>query len=89
MGLQDKLFDLLDEQPLLPSQAKTLIEKILGCPELPEPEVDMPGFRDALKAALGRMPTVYNPVRKSMTPWVDVSALQRMLNKGKGGCNIS
>jgi len=32
MGLQDKLFDLLDEQPLLPSQAKTLIEKILGCP---------------------------------------------------------
>jgi len=89
MGLQDKLFDLLDEQALLPSQAKTLIEKILGCPELPEPEVDMAGFRAALKDALGRAPNVYNPVTKSMKPWIDVSALNRVLNKGKGGCAVS
>ena len=30
MGLQDKLFDLLDERPLLPSQCKQLIERLLG-----------------------------------------------------------
>lgn len=89
MGLQDKLFDLLDEQPLLPSQAKTLIEKIIGCSELPEPEVDQKFFWETLKKELARLPPVYNPVTKTMKPWVDLSALQRMLNKGKGGCVIS
>jgi len=89
MGLQDKLFDLLDEQPLLPSQAKVLIEKILGCSELPEPEVDMEGFRKALTAALNKYPKVYNPVTHTMTPWIDMSKLNRMLKGGKGGCIVS
>ena len=31
-GLHDKLYDILDEQPLLPSQAKQLIERLWGAP---------------------------------------------------------
>lgn len=91
MGLQDKLFDLLDEQSLLPSQAKTLIEKIVGCKELPEPEIDQKLFFDSLRRELSNLPPVYNPVFKTMKPWIDVSKLQRLLNKGKdkGDCIIS
>merc|ERR1719453_2277448 len=39
-GLQEKLFDLLDEQPMIPSQCKQFIEFVLGCKPLPEPEAD-------------------------------------------------
>ena len=40
MGLPDKLFDLLDERPFLPSQFKQLTEPTLGCLELPEPDLE-------------------------------------------------
>ena len=96
MGLQDKLFDLLDETPLMPSQTKQLIEKILGCAELPEPEVDLGAFKDALLKVLGtrELPAVYNPLTKRMAPWVDVQAVSRHIktrgqNGGGGGCAIS
>lgn len=91
MGLQEKLFDLLDESPLLPSQAKLLCERVLGCAELPEPEVDPDGFAKALKAALSRLPAVYNPIRGAMTPWVDVNKILHPPSpsrRGKGGCTI-
>ena len=89
MGLQDKLFDLLDEQPLLPSQAKQLCERILGCAELPEPEVDPDGFRAALKGALGELPAVHHPMRRGMAPWVDVHLLMRSLKGGANGGGFS
>lgn len=87
LGLQDKLFDLLDEQPLHPTQAKTLIEKLLGCEELPEPEIDVKVFLQAVRDALAKLPKVYNPVRGTMTPWIDVAALSR-LARGSGGCAL-
>lgn len=90
MGLQEKLFDLLDESTLLPTQAKRVCELVLGCNELPEPEADPDGFRAELKAALAKLPPVYNPVRKSMTPWIDVKALERSFKGNSGsGCVIS
>lgn len=93
LGLQDKLFDLLDETPLLPSQAKQVIERVLGCAELTEPEVDAGAFFAQLKAALASLPRVYNPMSGAMAPWVDVHALQkhirRMTGGGGGGCVVS
>lgn len=38
---------------------------------------------------MARMPKVYNPVKRAMTAWVDLNALQRMVNKGKGGCVLA
>ena len=84
MGLQDKLFDLMDETALLPSQAKQLCERILGCGELPEPEVDPEGFRTVLREALTRLPPVYSPVKQAMAPWVDVDKVL-----GGGACIVS
>lgn len=85
MGLHEKLFDLMDEAPLLPSQAKRLCECILGCAPLPEPEVEPEEFTVALDAALARLPPVYNPVRRAMMPWVDAQAVLRKGGGGKGG----
>lgn len=53
-GLPEKLFDLLDEAPMIPSQAKAFIEFVLGCKPLPEPEVDPAAFLAAVNDALQR-----------------------------------
>jgi hypothetical protein len=79
MGLHEKIFDLLDETALLPSQAKLLVERLLGCSPLPEPEADLHGFSTELKRVLAVLPPVYNPVTKRMAPWIDASKLQRHL----------
>jgi len=83
-GLQDRLFDLLDEKALLPSQAKELTERLLGCDHLPEPEVDPSAFKKALEAALKSSRPTYNPITKKMAPWVSSSTI---LAKG-GGCSV-
>lgn len=92
LGMRDKLFDLLDERPLLPSQCKQLLERVLGCEELPEPELEAEGFQRKLKAELGCLPPVYNPMSGTMTPWVDLTRLRRDLlrsKRGSAGCVVS
>ena len=70
-----------DETPLLPTQVRQLIERIVGCGELVEPEVDPEGFMQQVKQALTAIPNVYNPINGKMTPWVDVTLLQRHMRK--------
>lgn len=85
-GLPGKIFDDLDEKPLVPSQVREFMEDLLatGPEELPEPEVDLPGFVDAVKRSLRAMPVVYDPLKGQMRPWVDVHALERHIkNRGK------
>lgn len=81
VGMQDKLFDLLDEAALLPTQVRQLIERIVGCGELSEPEVEPEAFMSQVRQAVTALPAVYNPVSGKMTPWVDVTMLQRHLRR--------
>mmetsp|Transcript_24810 Transcript_24810/g.56549 ORF Transcript_24810/g.56549 Transcript_24810/m.56549 type:complete len:346 (-) Transcript_24810:238-1275(-) len=83
-GLQAKLFDLLDEKPLIPSQIKQFAELLLGCSNLPEPEVDRKGFAEAVKNALAEVPLTYDPRTKSMKPWINV----KHIFGGSGGCVV-
>lgn len=86
-GLQNKLFDLLDEAALMPFQQRQFVELLLGCEPLPEPELDAAAFRAAVHVALKSLPPVYDPVVKQMRPWVTSSLL---LQKScvQGGCSI-
>ena len=88
-GLHDKLYDILDEQPLLPSQAKQLIERLLGCAELPEPELEPAAFVSAVERALGSQPKVFDLNMNRKDNWVKPEMLKRMLNPGGGGgCSV-
>lgn len=88
-GVRNKIFDMLDETRLLPSQAKELMELILGT-DLPEPEVDPAAFLKALTATLASVPPVYNPISKSVSSWVDVKAFRKEFKRaGAGSCAIS
>jgi len=73
-GLYEKLFDLLDEAPLLPSQLRRVCSIVLGC-ALPEPEVDAAAFVAAVRDALAPLPHVYDPLRRETRPWIDCEAL--------------
>jgi hypothetical protein len=84
-GLHNKLFDLLDEQALVPSQVKQCCEAILGCGTLPEPEADLAAFRAAVKESLGGVTPVFDPISKAMRPWVDPA---RLCKKKQEGCCI-
>lgn len=91
-GMSEKLYDLLDEAPLLPMQVKQFIERLIGCGELAEPEVDPNEFISQVRNALTAIPPVYNPITRRMAPWVDVHALQkhiRRYSKGQGSTSNS
>jgi len=90
MGVKDKLYDLLDEQPLAPSQVKEFIERLLGDggeSSLAEPELELDLFLQQVGRLAASSPSVYNPMTKAMGPWIDVRALRRFLNRRlhKGG----
>jgi len=70
LGLHNKLFDLLDERPLLPTQLKAFCELLLGCGTLPEPELDRAAFVAALEEALTAAPAVFDPLTLRETAWV-------------------
>jgi len=74
-GLHNKLFDLLDETALVPSQVKQCCEAILGCGALPEPDADLPAFRAAVAESLSAVPPVFDPTTRTMRPWVDAKQL--------------
>lgn len=85
-GLHNKLFDLLDEQTLVPSQVKLFCEAIIGCGVLPEPEADPDAFRTAVKESLSAVAPVFDPVSRRMKPWVDTGLLCRPKRTGWMRC---
>ena len=80
-GLPDKLFDALDEQALLPSQISAFVQMLLGCDELPEPELQPAAFLEAVSVALRSQPPAYDPRSGRMKPWLDLRALERALHR--------
>ena len=74
-GLRNLLFDRLDEAPLSPSQVKQFCELLLGCGPLPEPELDSAAFLQQLKVAVKAAGKVYDPLRRRMRPWVNMTRL--------------
>jgi len=76
-GLSHKLFDLLDEAQLLPTQVKALLELIFGC-TLPEPQAEWPAFRAAVEA-LVTPALVLDPLSRTRRPWVDAAQLTALI----------
>jgi hypothetical protein len=85
-GMHNKIFDILDEQALVPSQVKQYCETLLGCGVLPEPEADLAAFRAAVKKNLSGVPQVFCPATKAMRPWVDASSLCKPKRAGWLNC---
>jgi len=81
-GMHHKLFDLLDERKLAPTEVRELAAIVIGGGQLPHPEIDSAGLvEDAVRRQLD-LEQPFNPVRKRRTPWIDERRLRRALRTG-------
>ena len=71
-----RLFDDIDERALTPGQVKKFCELLLGCPPLPEPDLDRQAFLDAINTALAAQPQIFDPISKKITPWIKTEFLE-------------
>ena len=78
--MQDQIFDMIDEAKLPPSQIKTFCEALLGCPSLPEPELDQQAFLTAIDEALALQPNVFDPTSGEVRPWIKTDILKAQLS---------
>ena len=65
-----------------------MVELVLGCDALPEPELNGLAFAAAVKAALASVPVTYDPKTKLMKPWFDLKKLGQ-LGKSSSSCVVS
>jgi len=85
-GLHNPLFDLLDEQALVPNQVRLCCEALLGCGTLPEPEADLPAFKAAVREGLTGVAPTFDPVSRAMRPWINADRLCRPKKAGWLSC---
>jgi len=86
-GCSHKVFDILDEKPLSPTEMTDMIALLLGgaADDLPHPQVDWPAFEVALAAVLKTAPRTIDPIRRRECAWIDVKTLRNCYT-GAGDC---
>jgi len=83
-GVQNKLFDLLDEKPLIGSQIAEMCSMLFGCEEFPNPEADWHGFAEKLGLHLAVTEPAFCPSSGTVKPWVNMEVLKRRFEKARG-----
>jgi len=80
MGFHHRLFDMLDERPLIKDELRDFFRLLFGDGNMdgvPEPEVDWKGFYQAISRLVQKEGKTWNPVSKKMEPWVDLKRLKK------------
>merc|ERR1739841_484687 len=75
MGFSHKLFDLLDERRFTKEERRQFFLLLFGPDKFdgaPDPQIDWKGFLRRLKRIVDGEKQQWNPVKKKVTPWVDV-----------------
>ncbi len=89
MGIQNRLFDLLDERPFTRSELYdfcTLLFGIRAFDNVPDPEADFPDFIKKLEKINDRERGHWNPISKKAKSLIDVKEVGRVY--GDGSCTI-
>jgi len=86
-GMHNRLFDLLDEAKLVPSQVREFCELLLGTGPLPEPQLDFGDFFAALTAAVNAAPSTVDPRTGRRAQWINLGRIKRLRpGFGFGSC---
>jgi hypothetical protein len=89
MGFHDIVLDLIDERKLTEYEVLDLCRLLFGECELPDPVGDWDGFVEMLKLVLSTEERQWNPITKTMMPWIDIKELERQYGRRIGcGCSI-
>uniref|UniRef100_A0A7S1GJZ3 VWFA domain-containing protein n=1 Tax=Cyclophora tenuis TaxID=216820 RepID=A0A7S1GJZ3_CYCTE len=88
MGYHHRVFDMIDERTLTKSELREFCELLFGVDKfdgVPDPAVDWMGFSARIEAMLRQEKPQWNPMKKIVTPWIDMRKLDRIYG-GAGGC---
>ena len=81
MGIQNKLFDLLDERKFTLSEVSDFCTMLFGAREfesVPDPEIDFKGFMNKLSHIVGKHQRQWNPIAKKPKPLIDLKEITRL-----------
>ena len=89
MGIQNRLFDLMDERRFTRSELHDFCQFLFGVRALegvPDPEADFPGFIKKLTKITEKERGQWNPISKKTKPLIDVKEVAKIY--GDGACSI-
>lgn len=91
MGFHDRVFDMLDERTLTKGELRDFCRLLFGLNNfdgVPDPFVNWKSFLRSVEMMLKKEELQYNPVKKRLTPWIDVKKLDKIYGGGGSGCTI-
>ena len=83
-GFNDRVFDFIDQQALTKTKLRQFCTSLFGQENfdgVPDPSVNWKGFIAEIGRLNSRESTSYNPVKKKVLPWIDISVLQKMYSE--------
>jgi len=88
-GSHIKELDVLDEAPLSADQMMNTVTMILDTPiqNLPHPSVDWQAFLNTVENSNNKVPSVWNPSKKTMSKWINTQKLKSHYNTNNN-CSI-
>lgn len=92
MGFRVPVLDVLDERSLTITELRDLCYFLFDDAILPDPAVNWHAFLQTLVGCLQREPSQWNPVKKSMGPWIDIAHLNQVYSSAthaRPGPNIA
>jgi Mg-chelatase subunit ChlD len=90
-GYHDRVFDMLDERPLLKSEIRDLALLLFGKEHLdgmPDPSIDWDNFFQDVVRLLKSETYQYNPMTKRVSPWINTARLNNIHGSDSCGCTI-
>jgi len=90
-GFHDRVFDMLDERPLLKSEIRDFSLLLFGKEHLdgmPDPSIDWDVFFQDVVRLLKMESYQYNPMTKRVSPWINTARFNRIHGSSSCGCSI-
>ena len=87
MGFHDRVLDMIDERRLTSSEVRDFCLLLFENDGMPDPDIEWDDFWIYVKDMLDQEDLQWNPITKTMEPWIDMEILNRMYGDMKVGCN--
>ena len=85
MGVQNRLFDFLDERALTLGEVGEFCTLLLGrdvMDGVPDPEEDLGGFLSKVQQVMGKEKGQWNPVKKKVMPYINLEKINSIYGEG-------
>ena len=86
MGFHDRMFDMLDERPLVHEELRQFLSFLFGVENMdgmPDPAADWKSFMKQVKRLNEYEHPLWNPLEKKIMPWIDEKKLDKRYREHK------